>query len=108
MTTTEVVMALAEESNPGRAIGFTMTRLIVLGLAIWGIVRLVLRWRHKSAGAQNPASQTSAGTIPWQYTQQQSAAAPQPYWDGAAWRYPPQSYPAYPQQTYPHQQWPPQ
>lgn len=101
-------MVLAEESNPARAIGFTMMRLVVLGLAMWGFVRFMLRLLHKRDGTQHPGPQAPAGTIPWQHTEQQSAPAPQPYWDGAAWRYPPQPYPAYPQQTYPHQHWPPQ
>lgn len=86
--TADLVMVLAEQSNPGRAVGFVVGRLLILGLIIWGIVHLIRKRRRNRAAAQ--------------------FLAPQPYWDGTAWQYPPQQpfpgQPPYPQQPYQHQQ----
>ena len=74
-------MVLAEGANPGRAFGEVLFRVVVLGLIVWGIVHLIRKRRRPGPAAQQP----------------------QPYWDGAAWRYPPQQ-PPYPQQQPPYPQ----
>ena len=105
-------MVLAEGANPGRAFGEVLFRVVVLGLIVWGIVHLIRKRRRPGPTAQHPQPYWDGAT--WRYPPQPQGpqAHPQPYWDGVAWRYPPQQpqQPPYPQQAYqqpPYEQQPP-
>lgn len=115
--TTDLMIVLADNANPGRTVGLVLGRFIILGLIIWGIVHVIRKRRRNRAAAQQPAPYWDGQA--WQYppapgAPQSQTSVPQTYWDGQAWQYPPQQ-PPYPLQTHqhqwpqpPHQQYPPQ
>jgi len=98
-------MVLADGAHPGRAVGQIAFYLAFLGFISWGIVHLIRKRRRPGPAAQQqPYWDGSA----WRYPPQTHTQVPQPYWHGSAWRYPAQQ-PPYPTQPppYPAQQQPP-
>jgi hypothetical protein len=98
--TTELALALADEADPGRVVGFVLGRVLILGLIIWWIVHVIRKRRRRRSGVQHPPQQPFWDGTAWQYPHP-GAPQPQPYWDGVAWQYP--QYPQY-DQAYPPQQ----
>ncbi|WP_156526226.1 hypothetical protein [Mycobacterium adipatum] len=92
MIITDLAMSFADESNPGRAIGFVLGRLLIVGVILFFIVRWLIRLARKPK-AQPPSLQY--GQTRWPPVHPQMPHPPytaQPYRAPPTWQ--PQAGPA--------------